>query len=88
MSGYPEMESRLSGLRAGFGGDEGLPQGAQSSSMDPAGLVASISLVDKARKAMARGHIEGARRIVERLAVEHSDAPAVETLRQELQEIQ
>jgi hypothetical protein len=88
MSGYPEMESRLSGLRAGFGGDEGLPQGAQSSSMDPAGLVASISLVDKARKAMARGHIEGARRIVERLAVEHGDAPAVETLRQELQEIQ
>lgn len=88
LSEYPEMESRLNGLRAGFGADEGLPPGAHSSPLDPAGLVGPISLVDKARKTMARGHIEGARRIVERLTVEHGDAPAVATLRQELQAIQ
>jgi hypothetical protein len=87
-SEYPELAARLSGLRSGFGRDEGLPLEARTSTIDPAGLVASLSLVEKARKAMVRGHIDGASRIAAQLVSEHGDAPAVAQIRREIQALQ
>jgi len=88
LSEYPEMASRLNGLRSGFGADGGLPAEAQTSVLHPAALVGAMSLVEKARKAISRGHIEGAKRIADRLASEHEGAPAVTQLQQDIQGLQ
>ena len=85
LSEYPEMAAQLKGLRTDFGGDEGLPLEAKSSTLDPAGLMGSMSLVAKARKALSRGHTDGASRITAQLVSEHGDVPAVIELRQAIQ---
>ena len=88
LSEFPQWAAQLESLRTEFGVDSGLPPEAQASQVEPASLVSSISLVDKARKAVARGRMDAAGRITEQLASMHGEAPIVVQLRREVEGLQ
>jgi hypothetical protein len=86
-SEYPEKAQTLAKLRAGFGPDQGLPDGAWSLQLDVRERERLDSLANKLERAIANGRTAAATRILIRLRESAPSAPIVSILEGKLQKL-